>query len=426
MAVLCTGDELLRGFVRDANAHYLASEFRELGLALTSIRLCSDDLADIDRELRALSDLGVDLIVTSGGLGPTHDDRTSEAVAAFTGRPLRLDADALAAVEHRVAALAAARGNDPARFVEGNRKQATLPDGSIALSPAGTAPGFVVSRDGDSGEGPVVVVLPGPPSELSHGWEQAKVSVPVQRIIDRVGDTHERLVRVWGIPESFLAEALARQGHTDSDGVRVTLCARDGELELSVRGSDPAAIDGLVSVVVDEVGERVFALDNELPIEALTGELLRERGLTLAVAESCTGGLLGARCTSVSGASDWFVGGVVSYANSVKVAVLGVDERAIDRDGAVSELVACQMAAGARERLGADVGVGITGVAGPSGGTTQKPVGTVWIGISHDGATTGTRVQLVGDRETIRRRSSVIALHMVRRAIIGRENLANA
>jgi nicotinamide-nucleotide amidase len=175
----------------------------------------------------------------------------------------------------------------------------------------------------------------------------------------------------------------------------------------------------LIAAVTNQLGDRVFATDDDAPIEELVGRLLQAQELTLAVAESCTGGMLGARCTSVSGASGWFLGGVISYANDVKTGVLGVDPQALIDHGAVSEQVAMQMASGVQQRLGANVGIGITGVAGPGGGSADKPVGTVWIGVASGNHTSATKVQLVGDRETIRRRSSVTALHLVRKALAG-------
>lgn len=408
-AVLCTGDELLRGFVHESNAYYLAGELRDAGVELRTVRLCSDDLPDIQRELATLA-TEVDLVITSGGLGPTHDDRTAEAVANVVAEPLQLDHAALEMVRARVAVLAAARGNDPAGFEDGNIKQATLPRGAHVLEPAGTAPGFVVRHP----NGAVIVVLPGPPGELRAGWERAKISAPdVRRVLAGGADLHERLVRVWGVPESHLATMLAELDHTDSDAVRATLCAREGELELSVRGQQHDRVDALVDAVCGRLGERIFALDDEAPVGALVGRQLMARGATLVTVESCTGGLVGVELTSIPGASQWYKGGAITYADAMKEVLVNVPAQLIKDHGAVSDEVACAMAAGGVQAFGADYAVAITGIAGPGGDRPGKPVGTVWIAVADASDSRARLFTFVGDRTTVRRRSSIAAQHLL-------------
>lgn len=414
--LVVTGDELLRGFVQDANTGHIARELRRVGVGLAEVRLCSDDLTSIVDALRdASARAAADVVIVTGGLGPTHDDRTSEAVAAVSGRELELREDVLEVVRARVETLARQRSRadyDPMRFEDGNRKQATLPRGAEALEPAGTAPGFLVRGD----DGPLFVVLPGPPPELRYAWVQALRSEALAPLLP-AAPGHERLVRVWGVPESYAARELEVQGHADTAACRVTLCARGGELELSLRGEDVARVDELAGSVQEAFGRKVFAVDDERPVAAIVGSMLEQRGWRLAVAESCTGGMIGSLVTDHDGASSWFVGGVVAYANDVKHEVLGVPQPDLDAHGAVSDVVARQMAAGVRTVTGADVGLSVTGIAGPGGGSPEKPVGTVWIGIDTPRRSEARLVRLPGDRATVRQRAAVAALHHVRQVV---------
>lgn len=415
--VVLTGDELLRGFVQDANSGYLARSLRELSVPLERVVIVGDDRGALrDGLASVVEDVQPELVVVSGGLGPTHDDRTTEVVAELARRPLQLREDALAVVESRVRAFGRMRtAADAAAFEAGNRKQATVPDGAVVLEPGGTAPGYVVpaSRAGT----PVFVVLPGPPPELRYAWPQAVASEPMQRLLARVRATRERVVRVWGVPESVASEQLLAAGHEDDEACRVTLCARHGELELSIRGTDNGRVEELVDHLVRAFGEQAFAVDDERPVAELVGELLGRSGLTVAVAESCTGGLLGAMLTTVPGSSRWVRGGVIAYDNAVKVQTLGVEPEVLVRHGAVSEQVALAMAEGVLKVGPADLGVSITGVAGPAGGTDEKPVGTVWIALASASGATAQLVRLRGDREAIRQRAATAALHLVRDAL---------
>jgi nicotinamide-nucleotide amidase len=418
--IVITGDELLRGFVDDANTGFLARELRELGVELAGVRLSSDHPEQIEQALRAVLN-SHDLVIVTGGLGPTHDDRTAEVIANVVGLPLTLNEDALASIEQRVKGFAAARGIDPEVFAAGAMKQAMLPRDAEMLNPQGTAPGFVLRATGDRA---VVVVLPGPPSELQYSWSQA-VKLPE---ITELGSSasRERVLRTWGLPESQMVTVLEEAEHEDSPACTVTLCAREGELELSIRGNDADRVDELTDSIQRSVGSTIFAVDDERPIASIVGHLLAERDQNLAVAESCTGGMLGMLLTESAGSSAWFHGGVQSYADSVKTDLLGVkaEDLTLDGPGAVSEEVAEQMARGVRERTGADWGLAITGVAGPGGGSAAKPIGTVYLccaGPATDDHPNGIlrtiRLGLYGDRGAIRRRSCISALHLLRRSL---------
>jgi nicotinamide-nucleotide amidase len=410
-AIVVTGSEIVRGDRNDLNGPFLAAELVRLGLEPERIEIVGDRPEALAAVLREALDEH-DLVVTSGGLGPTHDDRTVELVAAATGRGLHVDP----ALEEEIGAISrrfAERMRRPyVDFEPGVRKQATLPDGGQSIGLAGTAPGIVLEAGGT-----VVVVLPGPPRELQRLWPNALASDPVRRVLARVRAPGRRVLRFYGASESAVAKALADAGG-DGDGVEVTICARDFEVHVDVfvePGAEERA-DALERDLVAPVERYLFARD-ERPVEELVLELCRARGLTLATAESCTGGMVAERLTSIAGSSDVFVGGIVAYANEVKAAQLGVPESVLEMHGAVSAETAEAMAAGARERLRAGVAVSVTGIAGPGGGTPEKPVGLVHLPASSPDGEQALRLEMPGDRETIRRRSTVAALHLVVRLL---------
>jgi nicotinamide-nucleotide amidase len=297
-------------------------------------------------------------------------------------------------------------------FEHGVRKQATLPEGAISLGLAGTAPGMVL----DTGHG-AVVVLPGPPPELRRLWPRALETGPVQRVLARARPPGRHILRFYGVAESAVAKALADAGG-DGDGVEATICARDFEIhvDLLVEPGAETRADELERRLVEPLERYLFTRD-ERPVEELVLALSRARGWTLAAAESCTGGLLAGRLTSVPGASEVFVGAVVAYANEVKEAQLDVPAPVLAQHGAVSAETAAAMASGARQRLGADVGVAVTGIAGPGGGTPEKPVGLVYVHAESPEASRGLEFSFPADRESIRRRATVAALHLVRRLL---------
>ena len=406
--VVVTGSELVRGERTDLNGPFLAGEALRLGLEPARIAIVGDAPVELEATLReALAT--ADAVLVSGGLGPTHDDRTVELVAKALGVGLVVDA-ALEAEIEAVSRRAAARlRRDYADFATGVTKQATIPEGALSLGLAGTAPGLLVPRD----EG-VVVVLPGPPGELRRLWPRALETDAFRGLLARTTPPGRRVLRFFGVSESAVARALADAGG-ERDGVEVTICARDFEIHVDLvvqPGAEPHA-DELEAALLPPIERWLYGRDGR-GVEEHVLELCRARGLTLATAESCTGGLVAARLTSVPGSSDVLLGGVVAYANSVKEDELGVPSGLIEEHGAVSAEVAAAMARGARERLGADVAVSVTGIAGPDGGTPEKPVGLVYVHAEGPGGRAARELDLPGDRAAIRARSVVVALHLVR------------
>jgi nicotinamide-nucleotide amidase len=409
-AFVVTGSELVRGERTDRNGPFLAREALRLGLEPARISVVGDRPEELEEALREA--LRADLCVVSGGLGPTHDDRTIELLARAAGRELVLD-EALVAEIGAVSRRIAERLHRPyADFEAGVRKQATLPAGAESLGLAGTAPGVVL----ETGSA-VVVALPGPPGELQRLWARAIETEPVRRLLARARPPGRRVLRFFGASESAVARALEEAGG-EGEGVEATVCARDFEVhvDLVVDGGGEARADALSAVLRQQLGAHLFAED-EQPVEALVLELCRARGLSLATAESCTGGLVAARLTSVPGSSDVFRGAVVAYADEVKKAELGVPGELLWRHGAVSAEVARAMATGARERLGVDVAVSVTGVAGPGGGTPEKPVGLVYLHAAAPGGELAADFSLPADRETVRRRAAASSLHLARRLL---------
>jgi nicotinamide-nucleotide amidase len=405
--VVVTGSELVRGDRTDLNGPFLAQELLRLGVEPARIAIVGDDPAELEAALR--EGLEAELCLVTGGLGPTHDDRTVEVVARAAGRELVVEPGLESEIEDVSRRIAERLRRPYADFAAGVRKQATVPEGALVLGLAGTAPGLVV----ESGNGPVVV-LPGPPSELKRLWPRALESEPVRRVLEQAQPPQRRVLRFYGASESEIAQALEAAGG-EGKGVSATICAREFEIHVDLMveaGADERA-EELASTLRERVGEHLFNED-ERPVEALVLEVCRARGLTLATAESCTGGLVAARLTSVPGSSDVFLGAVVAYADAVKAAELGVPTSVLERYGAVSTEVAAAMAAGARERLLADVAVAVTGVAGPGGGTEEKPVGLVYLHAEGPDGALARELDLPGEREPIRQRATVAALHLVR------------
>ena len=399
--VLVTGSELIRGGRRDANGPFLAEELTRLGLEPVRITIVGDDPAQLEPAIR--EGLERDLLVLSGGLGPTHDDRTVELLARAAGLEARVDdqlADQIEGISRRIAERF---GRPYAEFEDGVRKQATVPERGRVIGIAGTAPGLVVETGGA-----VAIILPGPPPELRRLWHAALADEAVRGVLARARAPERRILRVYGLSESAVARALAEAGG-EPEGVQATICAHAGEIWVELFG----AAEGLAGDLRKSLGPSIFAEDDR-PVEELVLAGARERGLSLAAAESCTGGLVAARLTSVPGASDVFLGGIVAYEDGVKRAQLGVPERVLAAHGAVSAEAAAAMAQGARESLGADVAVSVTGVAGPGGGTPEKPVGLVFLHAAGPEDEAARELRLPGDREAVRRRATAAALHLVR------------
>jgi len=410
-AIVVTGSELVRGERTDRNGPFYAREAVRLGLEPGQITIVGDAPAELEAVLR--EGLQADACLVSGGLGPTHDDRTVEMVARAAGLELVVDPELERQIE-AVSRAAAGRLDRPyADFAPGVAKQATRPESAESLGLAGTAPGLVLRAPG----GCVVVVLPGPPSELRRLWPRALESAPVRELLARTRPPGRRVLRLFGASESAVARALEDAGG-DGGGVEATICAHDFEIhvDLVVEPGADARADALEQELVSRLETWVFARV-EGGVEEHVLALCRSRGLTLATAESCTGGLAAARLTSVPGASDVVLGGVVAYADEVKRSQLGVPADLLAAHGAVSAEVAAAMARGARERLGADVALAVTGVAGPGGGTAEKPVGLVHLHAEGPDGGLGTRLDFPGDRDSIRARAVVVGLHLVRRLL---------
>ncbi len=409
-AIVVTGSELVRGDRTDLNGPFYAQQALQLGLEPARIMIVGDRADDLRA---ALTDgLDADVMLVSGGLGPTHDDRTVELVASVLGRRLVLDPSLEQEIGDVSRSFATRMRRPYADFEAGVRTQATVPDGAISLGLAGTAPGLVV----DTGTC-VVVVLPGPPSELQRLWPRALETEPVRRLLADTVVPTRRVLRLYGVSESAGARALAEAGG-DGGGVEVTICARDFELHVDVivEPGAEARADALISTLRAPVEAYVFS-DEERSVEHIVVDACRDRGLSLATAESCTGGMIAARLTGVSGSSDVFRGGVVAYANDVKEHELDVSAELLVTHGAVSAEVAAAMAQGARSRLRADLAVSVTGVAGPGGGTDDKPVGLVFVHAAGPDGELAQRFELPQERDWIRSRATVAALHLVRRLV---------
>lgn len=427
--IVVTGTEVLTGRVVDRNGPWLAERLRDLGVDLAHIAVVGDRPADIVGALRFFRDEGMDLICTSGGLGPTEDDLTARVVGEFQGREMVLDE----ALEGRIWAILEPNLRrwpdlDPEALRHSNRKQAIVPVGASVLEPVGTAPGLVVPP-AEGARGPTIVVLPGPPRELQPMWGAAVATEAFRAAVAGATSYQQVMLRMFGIPESEIAETLrrARDGGIDIDRLEITTCLRRGEVEVVTRFEPAerpiyAAFDALVR---ERHADTLFS-DDGTSVDAQVAALLRgERdpatsARSIAVAESCTGGLLLGRLTDLPGASDYVLGGVVAYSNDAKTTVAGVDAALVEAHGAVSQEVAEALADGARDVFGADVGVGVTGIAGPGGGTADKPVGLVWFSVAGPAGPRITRsITVPGSRADVRDRATTVAMHLVRRLLVG-------
>lgn len=453
--ILITGTEVLTGIISDRNGPWLSERLREEGVDTAMIDIVGDRPSDLLDALQFMRDEGLALIVTSGGLGPTADDLTAEIVGRFCGREMVLDP----ALEERIAEIlrpmmARWRGLDPDALRRSNRKQAVIPEGATVLEPVGTAPGLVVSPAG--GGGPTVVVLPGPPRELQAMWQAARSTSAFAAAVAGAPAYRRGIVRLFGIPESEIANTLRA---AEADGLElapleITTCLRRGEIEVatSYEPEGQPQYDAFLKFLRHRHADTLFSDDGSTIDEQLAVLL---QGHSLAVAESCTGGGLAARLTDRAGASDYFWGGAVVYSNQAKSDLAGVDPALIERFGAVSVEVAEALAEGVAARFGAELGAGITGVAGPGGGTEEKPVGTVCFSVWQRGGPGGSadgpggsaggpgggahgpggsadrparritrRALLPGDRADIRDRSVTVAMHLLHRLLLGEGDTA--
>lgn len=408
--VVTIGDELLLGFTIDTNAAHLARELASLGIEIsrrTSVGDSADDIASAVREALDRSD-GV---ITTGGLGPTSDDMTKPAIAALLGRGLYRDEEVIRSLEERWARMGR-KGPIP----ESNFTQAMIPEGAVIIPNGhGSAPGIWLDDD----HGRWVAMLPGVPREMRAMLSEQLLP----RLEERIKATTVVMswtLRTTGIAESALADLLGDLGRSVNGLSPAFLPSVEGvDIRLTSRGLPQSEALGRLAAAVSKlrevIGQHVYG-EGTIDLAGVVLDMCRAEGIRIAVAESCTGGLLGARITAIPGSSDVFIGGALAYDNAAKIEMLGVEPVEIETHGAVSEAVAVAMARGVRRRLSADLGISITGIAGPGGGTPDKPVGTVWIAL--DGRVTGARgMRLIGDRAEIRQRSAQAALDFVRRQL---------
>jgi nicotinamide-nucleotide amidase len=407
--LIFTGDELLRGDIVNTNQAYLGERLLNAGLFVTHALSVTDDLELIGGALREAASRRPAVLVVSGGLGPTADDLTREAIELAFNRELALSEALLDSIRRRFQDLGV-------HMAETNRKQALLPRGATAIPLVGTAPGFWFE------EGPTLVVaLPGVPSELQRMWEDTVE--PLLRMREATGLAPGVVVRrlqLYGIGESSLADVLSDlpwKSGTAEIGTRAGLEGITLVLRSAPTPEGRARIATLASEIRARLGDKVYG-ENGVPLADVVGGLLTERGLTAVTAESCTGGLVAKKLTDTPGSSTYFLGGVITYSNELKESLLGVDRRDLQCYGAVSEQVASAMAAGVRESLGADCAIATTGIAGPGGGTAQKPVGLVWIATDVRGIIDARKYTMFRTRAEIRERTAHTALDLLRRRLL--------
>ena len=413
--LIFTGDELLRGDIVNTNQAFLGESLLDIGMFTTHALSVTDDLDAIAAALQAALIRRPDVVIISGGLGPTEDDLTREAVSSALGRPLEHHDELLQQIRIRFVQLGIHMGDS-------NRKQALIPEGATTIPFTGTAPGFwLVSGD------TVVAALPGVPRELASMWAETVEPLLTSRL--REAEAKEgrpqqgvivRRLRVYGIGESTLAELLGEipwRGHGVDIGTRA---AMDG-VTLILRAQHTAEAHATLALIEEQVrdilGTKIYGT-GDADLAGVVGGLLRDRGLTVATAESCTGGLVAKRLTDIPGSSDYFLGGVVAYDNRLKTALLDVEPALLEKHGAVSEEVAAAMAVGACGRLGTDCAISTTGIAGPGGGSTEKPVGLVYVGTAIGDDVQVRSFTMFRTREEIRLRTAQTALDLFRRRFL--------
>ncbi|NQT20717.1 MAG: competence/damage-inducible protein A [Planctomycetes bacterium] len=408
--IVSVGDEILLGMIADTNSAYLSAGLANHGIAVTRQTTVGDDLNAISDAVSAASARS-ELVIVNGGIGPTIDDVTRQAVAAAADVPLRMDDEWLDVIEAKF-------HSRKIEMPKSNQVQALIPETATRIfNPAGTAAGFYFMIDGAE-----VAVFPGVPPELKAMFEQEYLPGLLERAATgRVIVT--RSLKCFGLPESLINEKLEHLMGPHKNP-QVGLLAKGAVISVKITASardEPTAvnmIDEIKQEARGRLGDYVFGEDDD-ELQTAVARLLSERGLTLCTAESCTGGLIAERLTEISGSSKYFLGGAVTYSNEMKMDLLGVPEHLFDEAGAVSSEVAQAMAEGIRRRTGADYGISVTGIAGPTGGTAQKPVGLVYIGIADTKGTEVKELRLSGTREHIRDRTAKQALNLVRLNVMG-------
>ena len=413
--IICIGTELLLGDILNTNCHYLAQELASLGIPHYYQTVVGDNLKRIHQVIEVAIGRS-SILVFTGGLGPTPDDLTTEAIASFFETPLEEKPEIIATIKAKFASIGR-------KMTANNRKQALIPVGAKILpNPTGTAPGMIWQLP-VSGKTLTIMTFPGVPSEMHRMWQETAVPFLKsqgwgQNII------YSQMLRFRGIGESALATKVEHLFALTNPTVAPYASAGEVRLRISAKAKSETEAMALIKPVAEEI-QNITGLDyfgkDEDTLEAVVGKLLRDRQETVAVAESCTGGGLGSILTAIPGSSEYFLGGIIAYSNQVKMALLAVSEETLDQWGAVSHPVAQQMAQGAKQKLNTDWGIGITGIAGPDGGTETKPVGLVYIGLaSPDGQVASFEYRFGKDRERslIRYLSSYKALDLLRRKLL--------
>ncbi len=407
--IISTGTELLLGQTLNTNAQYLSAQLSALGIEVDYHTTVGDNPERLENVLRQALQRA-DLIVTTGGLGPTADDLTKEIAAKVLDLEMFLDADSLEEIKNFFAA-------HKREMPVSNLKQAYFPQGAkILLNKLGTAPGALINRDGKT-----IVILPGPPFEMRPMFEDYAL-VELEKLIGPDSKTMKtRILKIFGISESALEEVLGELLSQVNPAVSLLAKRTEINIHLAARDTDKQTalrtLDTMEQTIRSRLGNKVFARDEQTMAEVV-GQALRSRKYTLTTAESCTGGLVGATLTQEAGSSDYYLGGVISYANSVKENMLGVKKATLQSVGAVSRETAQEMADGVRRLTGADMAVSITGLAGPGGGSETKPVGLVYIGLASAKGTEVRKFQFYGGRDSVRQLTVMAALNMVRQYML--------
>ncbi|MGE5481195.1 MAG: competence/damage-inducible protein A [Chloroflexota bacterium] len=412
VAILTIGDEICIGQIINTNAAWLASRITDLGAEVVAHSSVRDDIVVINKELARLESLA-DAILITGGLGPTHDDVTKIALAEYFGCKLVMHEPTLAVIIKRYT-------NRGVQLTERNQSQAIIPENAIALTnPKGAAPGMLFRKDNK-----IYVSMPGVPAEMKAITEDHVLDVLKQAILNSKESVKSYLtLQTAGIPESMLADLI---GEPDSFPGKTNLAFLPSyggvRLRLGAEGADfiqaQSALENFKKFIYSRAGKFIYAEGSEAALAETTGALLKRNRFMLAVAESCTGGLLGAEFTNASGSSEYFAGGVISYSNELKIKLLGVSPKTLEIHGAVSEETAIEMAIGAKKNSGATHALSVTGIAGPGGGSEEKPVGTVWIGLAHPAGAFAKLYNFSSDRDYNRKRSVASAILMLYNLLI--------
>jgi nicotinamide-nucleotide amidase len=407
--IIATGSELLSGGVPETNSIFLSEGLLLVGLETAFKTVVGDDEKDMEEALRRAMDRA-DAVIVTGGIGPTDDDITRKVIAKIVKRRLVLNEDAFKAIHARLSG----RGRE---YVSTNDRQALIPAGARLLqNPVGIAPGFFLDE-----ENTFIAVLPGVPKEMTAMFLEGLRPVLEERFGGKIF-IRRRILHTCGVSESAVNQAIQdimKRG-TPAVGLTVKETGVDIRIIASETGAERAQslVDSTEAVIRERLGDAVYSVDGQ-PMEEVVGALLKQRRLKLSVAESCTGGLIGARITNIAGSSEYFERAAVTYSNPAKTEMLGVPKALLERYGAVSSEVAAAMARGIRQAAKTDLGLSVTGIAGPDGGTEQKPVGLVYTALASAQGVKTNEHRFLGNREQVRMKASQMALDMVRRHLIG-------